>query len=85
MKHTTSTVSVLEARIQDLLLINEQHKILNGHLREELKLAQDNHEDCWRCICGVVTECNCKHLKLSPWKRLDMDTVLQEMLDEEVL
>ena len=82
MESTTSKVQELEARIQDLLLINEQHRILNGHLRKELELTQGNHDECWTCTCGIATNCNCKHLKLFSWKELDVDTLLRGVLDD---
>lgn len=78
-------VQELEARIQELLSINERHKQLNGSLREELRLAQRYHEDCWKCTCGIATNCNCKHLGRSSYKKnsLDIDTILQEVLDDD--
>ena len=83
MENTTSKIQELEARIQELLSINEQHKLLNGSIRDELKLAQRYHEDCWKCTCGVATNCNCKHLKRLSWKEeVNIDSLLKEVLHD---
>lgn len=34
---------------------------------EELhKIIEDLKQDCYKCTCGLVTSCNCKHLGLRP-------------------
>ena len=43
----------------------------NKELYKQLELAR---QDCFKCICGIATACNCKHLGLLPQRLTKLKT-----------
>ena len=49
------------------------------------KELEELRQDCYKCVCGVATACNCKHLGLLPKhltnfpERDNLDSILKDL------
>ena len=62
-------ILLLSREVNNGVTMNEEElRKENGILRGIIK---DLRQDCYKCTCGLVTNCNCKHLGIRPQNLTD--------------
>ena len=67
--------STLINEVEALRKTNDQLQRNLNRLQKKYKrlVEAQEAEDCYTCVCGMVTQCNCKHMGYLKPKLIDLD------------
>ena len=62
-------IFLLSREVNNGVTMNEEELLKENEILR--KIIEDLRQDCYKCTCGLVTNCNCKHLGIRPQKLTD--------------